>query len=297
MAPGTTGQFTAVADYSDGSSTDVTTSASWQSSAGNILAFTGGGTVMATGPGEAGVTATLQMTSPSQNVLILEPGTFRVSGTVTYSGSPLGGAVVEVVAGIGMGRRATADFSSGGYALYGVAGAVELRVSADGFDTLTRAAVVGGHAVGDFDLHATATPVDIAGAWAVTLTASAACSANLPEDVRQRSYAGLLKLQGPSVQLVLSGATVVSGWIQGTLIGRSLTLDIGWNSEAGGDFYLYERLSPTRGLGIGGAVKATVIGQEIRGTLDGIFTMGTGAPNDNALTCRNGSHEFVLRRP
>ena len=65
-------------------------------------------------------------------MLVLEPGTFKLSGPLSETGvGALNGATVEVLSGIGQGLRATSN--SKGYALYGVAGPVRLRASAEGF--------------------------------------------------------------------------------------------------------------------------------------------------------------------
>ena len=77
-------------------------------------------------------------------VLVLEPGTFKLSGPLSETGvGALSGATVEVLSGIGQGLRTTSH--SNGYALYGVAGPVRVRASAEGFTPQVLDLVVTNH--------------------------------------------------------------------------------------------------------------------------------------------------------
>ena len=92
LAPGATGQFSAIAERSDGSSEDVTATASWSilwtgpdrdHTGPNVLRIIGAGTVQALSQGEASVRAQIPFqgsspaTTPTIPVLVLEPGTYR----------------------------------------------------------------------------------------------------------------------------------------------------------------------------------------------------------------------------
>ena len=67
------------------------------------------------------------------NVLVLEPGTFKLGGGVSdSSGGMISGVTVEVLSGTGKGLKATTGHE-GQYGLYGVAGPLQLRTSGDGF--------------------------------------------------------------------------------------------------------------------------------------------------------------------
>lgn len=57
LVPTQTAQLTARATYSDGSVTDVTTTATWSTSNGDVLTVSTTGRVTATGPGQAEVIA------------------------------------------------------------------------------------------------------------------------------------------------------------------------------------------------------------------------------------------------
>lgn len=176
LAPGATGQFTAIAERSDGSSEDVTATASWHigwsgpdhnHTGPNVLRLVGPGTVQGVALGEASVNVQIPSQSYSPptspivhehvqlSVLVLEPGTFRISGTVTSAGVPES-AAIEIVTGTGSGLRTTTSNNFGmvgQYALYGAAGNVELRASASGFDQQIRRLVVTDNTSSDFYLN------------------------------------------------------------------------------------------------------------------------------------------------
>ena len=59
-----------------------------------------------------------------------------------------------------------------------------------------------------------------------------------------------------------------------------------------GDYGIFEGIAGIGTLGIDGTVTAQIQDQEIRGTLDGQFTIYGASP----ATCRDRAHEFVLRR-
>ena len=132
VAPGDSPRYMAIAEYSDGSSKDVTATASWFPNAELFpIYFTSPGIAAPARRGEATVSANAGGIG-RLTVRVLEPGTFKLGGPLSETGvGALHGATVEVLSGVGQGLRATSD--SKGYALYGVAGPVRLRASAEGF--------------------------------------------------------------------------------------------------------------------------------------------------------------------
>src|ERR1700704_4641889 len=132
--------------------------ATWFVLDSNVLRFPGAGTAQAgTTPGGARVNAQLlpvngRLSRVSQllPVLVLEPGTFRISGTVTETGGAVISAGIEIVSGTGTGLHTTT--AQGHYALYGAAGDVQLRASRDGFEEQVHRLVVTDNATDDFDL-------------------------------------------------------------------------------------------------------------------------------------------------
>src|SRR5262249_44560094 len=217
LAPGQAGQFTAIAERSDGSSQDVTATATWNiwwtgpdrdHTGPNVLRLLGPGTVQAAVPGEASVNVQLPFqghgpaTSPTLAVLVLDAGTFRISGKVTSGGLPEA-ALIEIVAGRGSGLRTTSNGLGGvgPYALYGAAGTIELRVSTDGFEQQTRQITITDNTTSDFDLKPLVMPTDVSGSWVVTLSASPSCRASLPEVAWEREFDATVVQQGTHVSI------------------------------------------------------------------------------------------------
>ena len=209
---------------SDGRTSDVTSTARWLASASGILDFPAGSAGRATAlvRGEADITAVLVRRSSDLRVLVLEPGTHRLAGTVTVDGGSFAGAVVEVAAGTGIGLRTMTD-ELGRYAIYGVAGVVDVHVTADGFSPQTVATVVGGNMVANFDLRPLVPPTDITGAWSLTFTASSACSAQLPEVARERRYPIDITQERTRVHLKIT-TTAVRTILEGRMSGSSLSI-------------------------------------------------------------------------
>jgi hypothetical protein len=141
IAPGASAQYRLIASFDDGSTGDVTSQATWTTSNASVLTVSPGGMVRGTSRGESALSARYSNRTTHVYVLVLEDGTYRVTGRVTESGGGLSGARVEVVAGTGAGLTATTG-SGGSYALYGLAGTVQIEVVLDGFEKETRTIVV-----------------------------------------------------------------------------------------------------------------------------------------------------------
>lgn len=335
IAPGTSAQYRAIASFADGRTQDLTTEASWTSYSAGPAALLVGARGMVTGgsPGEADVIARYPATfstpddgeaippgtvSGQLRVLVLEPGTFRVSGRVTDSGGPLPTAQIAVVSGTGAGQ--TTRLRGGSYALYGLAGAVKLEVSEESFQTETRMVVVNDHATVDFSLQPLAGYVSVTGEWRLTLRAALSCGADIPEDAATRTFQASLRQVGSGLTFILSSPTIVRD---------GPNLPFGGVGPERLDFYvqkhsededytppqhvLLEMLEPGRFLGIGGNARGLRTGNNIViGTLSGEFSVykATGptyrAPGTTLeRTCRrlttspiptSETHSFRLER-
>lgn len=89
-------QLTAEARLSDGTTRDVTQSATWQSSDVQRATVTVTGRVVVTGTGEVDLSATYQNVSHSVSVNVSLPGTYILSGTITTAnGTPIAGARIQ----------------------------------------------------------------------------------------------------------------------------------------------------------------------------------------------------------
>lgn len=307
IAPGTTGQFTATEVFKDGGTADVTKSVAWTST-GGALRFGVAGQAQAVTRGETSVRAVLNsggtlVYSQIITVFVLEPGTFRVSGKVTEGTSSLGGATVQVVTGTGTGLSQTTSFD-GSYALYGVAGPVQIQASSAGYQTQVQSIVVNDIAVLNFNMTPTIPPADISGPWTMTLSASPGCAAKLPDDARQRSYGVAITQDGSRFQLTAFSSLflplIESGRVQGQLVSLTFFHDTYYGLP--GEYDLLELLSPTRWLGIYGSLQATVSGSGVDGTLNGTFDYMETKSNQRypsglpLATCSGSDAAFVLRR-
>jgi hypothetical protein len=293
LAPGASGQFTAVAEYADGTSQDVTTTAIWRSSSPKLV-FAAGGGARSEGNGEANVTAAMpQRISSPFNVLMLEPGTFRLSGSVRASGMPQFDGLVEVVAGTGAGEHAVA-FPS--YLIYGVAGNVEVRVTAHGFAAQTRVLQVSADTVSDFELQPPATGGGVAGHYTLTLTAAPACADRLQPSLRVRAFDLFVTHQGPDIVARFVSPTLpeTDGVWQffAAIEGTSLRIELPpFNGP------LVETLWNGH-LTLSGLIEVQITAAELRGTLNGRMTLyeGVGGRVVETAACADAGHAVVIRR-
>ena len=305
----TTGEavrYRAFALYSDNTRRDITDEARWlPMDARNSIYFTAPGVALGAKPGQGVVIASIPRTRASfLDVIVLDPGTFELTGVVTESGGgPLGLATVEVTAGAGQGLRATTDMN-GRYTLIGVAGPLQLRASADGFAQQVHNVVVMGHEVTHtFALTPLEATTDVAGMWTMTIAPSPTCRAGFPEIARGRPYQLELLQLGTRLQLWISGPTLTFLFPQtngGTVLGSHVHLlfvgatDYGeWSSPN-----IIDHLSSTEQFGFDGTVEAIVAGSEIRGTLDGDLVYFNSETNKNEPSwyCRARDHVVTLRR-
>ena len=299
LAPGATGQFTAVASYDDGSSHDVSSTVQWLSSSPTRVAIGANGLATAKSRGEANVVAGLnQLFSQALNVLVLGSEEFRLTGRVTGSGLPISSALVEVVAGIGAGIQSLAGPS---YALYGVAGDVEVRVSAYGFYPQTRTVTVRDHTSANFDLLPTNAAEKIAGVYALTVSASPACRELLPERYRERRFDLIIADDSSGISVTFKSATLneTDGEyiFPATLVGPSLRVDLLQGRPYSAPLLL-EDTADGHLLALAGAIDVTFADPEIRGTLNGRFQLydRPAGPIVASASCHDAGHGVLLRR-
>jgi hypothetical protein len=312
VPPGDTAHYTATAQYSDGSSKDVTAAALWSptyseywdpvSRAGFALSFTSAGVTAAGIRGERNLFALYEGMRGMLNVLVLEPGTFKLSGVVSdSSGGSLDDVTVEVLSGTGKGLKATTN-NIGQYALYGVAGPVQLRTSANGFHAEMRDVVVTGNGGSEpFALTPVESPADVSGTWTMTVRSSPRCRAGLPDIAQSRTYEVRLIQQGTTLQWRISSPTLKNGdassSFRSTVLGSRIRLEFPGDTDEGEYTSpdLYDRLSPTELFGFTGSAEGTITGQEIRLALNGSLTYWVDGAGF-VWYCRTTDHVITLRR-
>lgn len=288
IAPGASAQYRAVALFADGRTQDVTTGASWTScyvAPSTLcpgLVTAAGGMVTGGSPGEADLVVTYPdsgapgTVSDRLRILVLEPGTFRVSGRVTDAGGPLQ-ALVKVVAGTGAGQSTLAKESDGSYAVYGLAGAVTLGVSEESFQTETRTIVVHDHQTVDFSLQPLAGYNSVTGEWRLTLRAASSCGSEIPEDATTRTIQASLSQRGSRLTFTFSSPTIVRdapyspfGGVGPGALDFYLQRD---PDQTPPGYVLLEMLEPGRFLGIAANARGVRTGNTVVGTLSGEFSL------------------------
>ena len=99
LAPGGTAQYTVIGQFSNGPTRDVTGTSTWRSSDGEVLSIAPNGGATAAKPGQVVLAAENSNRRASIDVLVLIPGTFRLTGTVRDAGTPVADATVDLLDG------------------------------------------------------------------------------------------------------------------------------------------------------------------------------------------------------
>lgn len=148
-------QLTAEARLSDGTTQDVTHTATWQSSNLQRATVTATGGVLVTGTGEVDLSATYQNTSGSVRVNVSLPSAYSVSGTITTTtGTPIAGARIQAFP-----VEHTLSDDRGVYNLPGVPnGRTIVEVSKSGYQVWSTIVVING----DLRLNVVLTPTTTA---------------------------------------------------------------------------------------------------------------------------------------
>lgn len=307
VAPGVAVQFTATGQLTDGTTRDLTATVTWRSSDGAVLAISSNGAATAGTAGQAVVAAESSGRRAGLEVLVLPPGTFRLTGTVSDAGLPVADATVDLLDG-SRAKLSTRTDSSGVYRLFGVVGDIEVRVTKQGYAEQVNRLSVSDNASSDFVLRLTAV-VDLVGSYQLTVTAASQCPSggtrSLPQDARVRTYAATVTQDGSVVTATLGSQTLIVGRFTGRVEPSVVTFDLrGVDHSYYYGYYLgsppdlLDQLSSTSVLTISGHVTATSTSSAVSGTLDGVI--GTlPAPlgsNTNLLAACNSQHQFVLTR-
>ena len=313
VAPGQSVRYTAIADFNDDTSQDVTLTSQWSPADPNNgfffpVYFTSPGTARTTERGETTIRARYAGSVAELRVFVLEPGTFNLGGDVFSSGgeplSNLYGVTVEVLAGTGKGLKAPTN-GRGHYALYGVAGPVQLSASAPGFHPQTRDVVVTHiDSAEPFVLTPLRSALDVSGTWTVTVSPSPTCPAGLPHVAQNRSYEVELVQRDTSIRALFSSPTLtgpspLADLNPGTVVGSQLRLlligdtDMGeWASPS-----LIDELSPTERFGFSGLAEGMATERAIDATLTGDLVYWTTTSRSPVpWYCRARDHVLRFRR-
>jgi hypothetical protein len=306
LAPGATTQLRLIARRSDGSSEDITATATFHASTPGILALSPDGIATASRVGDTFVTGHNDRFSSTHEVVVVPDGTFRVVGRVVEEetpGLPVGGVRVETDGGM---PSVSTDLE-GNYRLYGVPGDARLRLSKSGYITREVMLAISDHHTRNVTLALAGPRVDIAGAYQLTIDASPDCRGRLPDALLTRRYAAAITQDGASMRVVLSGATFAIGRsgsrsdvvIFGRVDAAGVVLELdplGYYTEP----TLVEIVDNTTWLVIDGEARLSPAGPGLTGTLGGSFfvypsnPVGRGVPLQ--ASCGVLSHRLTLTR-
>jgi hypothetical protein len=314
MEPGESKQLTATAVKSDGSSEDVTGQSIWtalgQASPVQVGRTTGVAT--ATRRGEATVQASFSGRTATARIFALPRGTFALKGNVTEQGIGIPDVKVEVISGVGQGLVVHSTADDGSYAFYGVAGAVQLHIKKAGYSNSIPQINVLEHLTRDFELAAERARNDYSGTYTLTITADGSdCSAEFPQEARQRVYTATVAQQGPRVTVRLSDADLIVVNGHGSefigladmtnqirfMVGDAVWYHYGFD-DYGGAFNIAERVSG-RAVMFTGVANTTATAARISGRLIGAIIIGVRPVPPFQPTnagCWWGAHQFDMAR-
>ena len=313
MAPGETRQLVAVGHFTDGSTSDVTSKAGWNiAPATQALRITQSGLATALAFGEAPVDSFIMVpnlgpaVSDRREVVVVPPNTFRVSGRI-LTGTPAQAvfdAEVTVVSGPAAGLSARSDWD-GRYALYGVVGDSELRVTKPGYASQFRSMNAQSHQTLDVTLPTVAMP-NVSGAYTLTIRSDQTCESPVDPAVSVRTYTAVITQTGRALTVTLGGASflVLGGRgnnFPGTLDPEEATfqLDDNFHFEDGGNPDVVELLGGNRVMMLFGTITTDVTPNRLSGRLNGSFWPADRASGTGFFwgqTCTSTRHEVVFSR-
>jgi hypothetical protein len=291
IAPGQSATFRATSTSAAGIREDVTNQAAWEVGAPDVLSVTGPGRITALRRGESDIMVQSAQLHAVAHVLVLEPGTYRLTGQVREDGFALASARVAVTSGTGTGLTALTN-AAGAFVLYGVAGAIDLTVSRDGYQTTVRSVTVTSHTATDVGMRPVLDPLRLDGQWTLVIRASTACS-GMPPQAERREYPVSIAQTGSALQITLHGKFYFTSAV--TVTGRVLndSLTFGLPSDPVDGPWIMEQLSSGGWLGIAGTAAGRSTPSGVAGQLSGLFEhYGTGP----RTWCTSDNHTFELVR-
>ena len=283
LPPGEVTRFAVTGHFSDGSTRDMSTQASWQSQNTSVLAVEGLGQATARQVGESVLTVRISGMSSTTEVVVVPAGTFRLSVFAREAGSIFLDVRVDVLEGRGAGLFTT-RLVNNRYALYGVAGNTLVRVSGRGYREHNQRLVVTDHTTIEVEMVPERPRAQISGDYTLTITADPARCGALPGEVRIRRYAAQVTQLGPEILVRLAGGDPTIGTLVRNQFGGRLDADnmrASFNLALSDSYYYYhysvfttppdvaERLSGATYLLISGGVTASVSDRSVSGTLRG----------------------------
>jgi hypothetical protein len=301
---GETAQFTLLAHQSDGSILDVTSQASWRTHPG-ILAMSSPGRFTGGQKGETALTAVWSgRSSVMSSIIVVPPGTYRLTGTIRDEGIPV--RADSVLVEDGATGHSTAPVIDGVYRVYGVAGVTRITVTKEGYETVTKVHTITSHETVDFDMVLSRSRDDVSGRYTLTITAAPECT-TIPADLRARAYPATVTQTGPKLEVTLEGGQFFSrngrthNRFGGILEPQKARFEL---TFTGFDYYqnfyifpdLFEELPGLVLFGVEGLSDASVSTHSISGTLRGSIGTYPNPPTRSLSRCTSTDHRLSLAR-
>jgi len=311
IAPGQSAQFIADTRLNDGAvkSTTSATNIRWRTS-NSLLSVSASGLVTAgQNRGESVLTAEVLPGTTirgTREIVVVPDGTYRVVGSVRAADVPtlgIAGARVEVP---GTSLATTTDFS-GNYRLYGVSPSADIRVTANGYQTVTQNVQLTAHATQNFLISPDGLRISLNGPFIVSFDAGN-CSGNPPlsADLLHRAYEAVVSTTNGIVDVRLTESRFsVNGGQGNRFSGRAEPTGVTFTLDY---LYLYffyayypslaERLSNNTVLTISGTATTSAFNGGVSGQLNGSFSnYDSRYPASNTAligNCYSTGHRLTL---
>jgi hypothetical protein len=279
LEPGESAQFTMMATFSNDTTANVTTETTWKvleplgvlaiSPTGLVTTFLGSSEV---GVARVGViSGEFRGTVLKRTITVVaRPGTFRLGGIVTFGRVGVPDARVEVVSGPFAGKMTTTN-GFGNFDLLGVVGDMDVRVSKNGYIDRRHQVTVTGNQTVSWELDGLGPPLDVAGVYALTITAGT-CEVAFPAELKIRVYTATITQSGAAVTLILSGADfsfpeLPNWYVWDRLLGTAEPGGVTFVSDPWGDgsYSIVERVDPHLQLLFGTAGEIVTLAMTPRG--------------------------------
>lgn len=301
VAPGASPQFRVAATWSDHVAREVS-NVTWTSGNPAVLTIDPSGVAVAHAPGRTHVHAsTGGRAALAKPVLVLERGTFWLSGSVADGRYAVEAAVVEAVSAGS--RTATRTDIQGNFNLYGVPDDTILRVSKDGYLPHEQHLTLTDHGTLRVTLQLARERLQLAGTYRLTL-ATGGCSepSSIAEELRQRTYTAVVTQNADLVTVQLAGSDFLTrtGYTANSFFGVVTPSDVAfvfWPGDVIDDPAVVERLSDGTFLTITGRALATVTDTGLAASLDGSFLHHADSSFSRLIgSCTSKTHTLTLTR-
>ena len=314
LAPQQSARLQSTALNADGTTEDVTSRTQWSSADPDVVRVEPGGMVTAVRVGEVGINASYQSAIGTHygnaSVVVLTPGTYKLSGRVTDDGVPVADVNVSIVDGSRVLLTAHSGLD-GTFSLYGVVGRVELRASREGYATLTQEIEVTQTTTRNLEMVADRVRPNLSGNYTLVLTLGACddrAQGTFGTEFASRRYSAFVTQTGAKLAVSLGDAEFITRDGKGDHFSGAVDALGNVRFEIGDpeDLYLaeypglVERVTPTAAFIAHGTLTArAATTTTLIGSIAGAFVIAPVAnPSFSARSawCYSDRHRFEMHR-